>query len=36
MRGPIALAGVMTAVASMTLGLGFVIARRLTAAPNSQ
>ncbi|MDT0181482.1 alpha/beta fold hydrolase [Microbacterium sp. ARD31] len=36
MRGPIALAGVMTAVASMTLGLGFVIARRLTAAPNSR
>ena len=36
MRGPIALAGVMAAVGVMSLGLGFVIARRLTAAPSSR
>jgi pimeloyl-ACP methyl ester carboxylesterase len=36
MRGPIALAGVMAALASSALGLGLVIARRLTAPPSSR
>lgn len=34
MRAPIALAGVMAAAASLSLGLGLVIARRLTAPPS--
>ncbi len=34
MRGSIALAGVMAAAASLSLGLGLVIARRLTAPPS--
>ncbi|WP_125132039.1 alpha/beta fold hydrolase [Microbacterium sp. 10M-3C3] len=36
MRALIALAGVMAAAASLSLGLGLVIARRLTAAPSSR
>ena len=35
-RAPIALAGAMAAVASSALGLGLVIARRLTAPPSSR
>jgi pimeloyl-ACP methyl ester carboxylesterase len=35
-RGPIALAGAMVFVASSALGLGLVIARRLTAPPSSR
>jgi pimeloyl-ACP methyl ester carboxylesterase len=34
MRGPIALTGVMAVMASSALGLGLVIARRLTAPPS--
>lgn len=34
MRAPIALAGVMAAAASLSLGIGLVIARRLTAPPS--
>lgn len=33
MRGPIALGGVLAAAATLSLGLGLVIARRLTAPP---
>ena len=36
MRGPIALAGVLATAASLSLGLGLVIARRLTAAARSR